>query len=243
VRALNKKLFDKVDALFIANTGLPDLTFNYFTQLPSIFGSTYLIVKPKRQTILTSFLDYGAVKKLKNHKAKLVLLKNKKQAKLALLQELKGCKRVGFNGQAVSKKAFPQLKKLLKGPKLVDCSDELEELRAIKSKIEIKKLRRACKISLEVLAKMENKIKPGKRESEIALELDYLMRKSGAENTFPSIVASGKNAGIPHHITSDKKIRKGEMLLIDFGARYKLYGSDITRTYSIGKVTVGYNPV
>ena len=68
-------------------------------------------------------------------------------------------------------------------------------------------------------------------EKECVLELEYFMKKQGSETlAFPPIVASGKNAGIPHFIPSDKKIQNG-FLMVDIGARYKNYCSDMSRTF------------
>ena len=73
-------------------------------------------------------------------------------------------------------------------------------------------------------------------ELELASELEFQSKKFGAEElAFPLIVASGKNSSLPHHNTSNKKIRKNELILIDFGVKYKGYCSDLTRMFFTGK--------
>jgi Xaa-Pro aminopeptidase len=81
-------------------------------------------------------------------------------------------------------------------------------------------------------------IKPGISEIEIASEISYLQRKNGAErDAFDIIVASGWRGALPHGVATDKKIKKGELVVIDFGCVYNGYHSDITRTIAVGKIS------
>jgi len=83
-----------------------------------------------------------------------------------------------------------------------------------------------------------NYIQPGIRENEIAAELEYQMKVLGAEKyAFDTIVASGYRSSLPHGIATDKKVKKGELITMDFGAKYQGYHSDITRTVVLGKAT------
>ncbi|MCK9907392.1 M24 family metallopeptidase, partial [Frankia sp. Cpl3] len=78
-------------------------------------------------------------------------------------------------------------------------------------------------------------IKPGVREIDVALEMEVFMRKQGADSSsFDIIVASGARGALPHGRASEKIIEKGDMVTLDFGALYKGYISDITRTVSVG---------
>lgn len=81
-------------------------------------------------------------------------------------------------------------------------------------------------------------IKPGVSEREIALELEYFMKKRGASKlSFDTIVASGSNSSMPHAQVTDRKIQQGDFVTMDFGCVYKGYCSDMTRTIAIGKPT------
>jgi Xaa-Pro aminopeptidase len=74
----------------------------------------------------------------------------------------------------------------------------------------------------------------GRTELEIAAEIEYEMRKAGSEGTpFNTIVASGKNSWIPHATATRKRLQRGELVIVDLGAIYKGYASDITRTFAL----------
>ncbi|MBU1027247.1 MAG: aminopeptidase P family protein [Candidatus Margulisbacteria bacterium] len=81
------------------------------------------------------------------------------------------------------------------------------------------------------------KVKPGQRETEVASHIKALLKKFGARPAFRVIVASGKRSALPHGFATNKIIKQGELVVIDFGALYNGYRSDMTRTYVIGKPT------
>lgn len=119
--------------------------------------------------------------------------------------------------------------KLIKSLKTKNqATDWLNKMRIIKSAEEIQLIDEACKIALASLEETKNIIKPGVSENEIAAYLEWQMRGRGAEDkAFETIVASGANAATPHAKTSAKKIAPGEMIMIDFGCKYRGYCSDI----------------
>ena len=81
-------------------------------------------------------------------------------------------------------------------------------------------------------------LKPGMTELEVAAELEYQMKKAGAENSsFSTIVASGLNSSMPHAIPGEKKLEEGDFVTMDFGCTYKGYCSDMTRTVVLGKAS------
>ena len=109
-------------------------------------------------------------------------------------------------------------------------------MRVIKDEDEIKLMKKAASIGDKALEQVLKIIKPGVMEIEIAAELEYQMRKLGGEGTsFDTIVASGKRSAIPHGVASKKRVKKGELITIDFGTFYKGYASDMTRTFALGK--------
>jgi Xaa-Pro aminopeptidase len=99
-------------------------------------------------------------------------------------------------------------------------------------------IRVAANISDTVFAKLLTLVRPGVRECDIAAEISYWHRKYGAEcNAFDPIVASGGRGALPHARATEKKIRVGDMVVLDFGCRYQGYNSDITRTIAVGNPT------
>lgn len=114
----------------------------------------------------------------------------------------------------------------------------VNQLRVIKDQQEIDAIQRAVRIVEESFEATLPSIREGAAELEIAAELEYEMRKRGSEGTpFGTIVASGYRGALPHGRASDKLIRSGELVVLDFGAYYQGYVADITRTVAVGELT------
>ncbi|MBI4056869.1 MAG: aminopeptidase P family protein [Elusimicrobia bacterium] len=112
----------------------------------------------------------------------------------------------------------------------------LGKIRVIKREEELQRLRKACAITAKAFRTLKPRVRPGRTERSVSLELEDLMQKMGAEGVaFELIVASGPNSALPHHRSSEKVIKKNEAVVIDFGCTYKLYRSDMTRTVFTGK--------
>jgi Xaa-Pro aminopeptidase len=113
----------------------------------------------------------------------------------------------------------------------------VDQIRRVKDEEEIALLARAEEISDQALAHVLPMIKPGMTEREIAMELEFQMRRLGASGvSFETIVASGKRSSMPHGVATDKKVEIGDFITMDFGCVYQGYCSDITRTIALGKV-------
>jgi len=117
-------------------------------------------------------------------------------------------------------------------------TDLIMKFRAIKDNIEINLLRKAAKLTSDGMKIAHEMIRDGIREYEVAAELEYGMRKNGGSGTaFPTIVASGYRSAFPHAGNTEKKIRKGDLVIVDIGSVYKNYVSDMTRTFIVGKAS------
>ena len=111
----------------------------------------------------------------------------------------------------------------------------VEGLRAVKDEDEIAALEKAAEIAAQALRETLSLMKPGVFEVEIAAEFEYRMLGLGAQYaSFETIVASGERTALPHARTGRRKVREGDLLLCDFGARWQGYHSDLTRTLVIG---------
>lgn len=233
-----KQLFlkTKVQTIIIRNySNYSDPNFYYFAQLSrEKYENNFLILKKGRKPlIITSALEGAGIPKSKDYKVKIAL--NPKHFVSLLKKEVKG-KLVGLNMDVMPVNSLRKLNKALKRKKFVDVSIELSEVRATKTKKEIEKIKIACKITEKTFSKMKSIFKIGMSELELASALEFQAKKFGAEElAFPLIVASGKNSSVPHHNTSNKKIKKNELILIDFGIKYKGYCSDLTRMFFSGK--------
>jgi Xaa-Pro aminopeptidase len=117
---------------------------------------------------------------------------------------------------------------------IVDAGTILHEMRLIKSDEEIEIMQRAADIASEAHIEAMKTAKPGMKEYEIEALVEYIFRRSGAyAPAYTSIVGAGANATILHYINNDGTLNDGELLLIDAGAEYRGYASDITRTFPI----------
>lgn len=124
------------------------------------------------------------------------------------------------------------------GKKLKPFSKSINEIRKIKDSEEIKKISMAEELGDQAFCYILDLIKPGKTEKEIAVELEYFMRKNGASRTsFDTICASGLRSSMPHGVASDKIVEKGDFLTLDFGCVLDGYCSDMTRTVIIGEAS------
>lgn len=153
-----------------------------------------------------------------------------------VLREL-GAKRIGFEDTAILYQDYRTLKKHLDDDvKLVSLGSAVDDLRKIKTADEIEKLTRAAKITDQALAMVEPTIQAGESEKAVGWRIEQAFRELGAEGAaFPTIVASGPNAALPHHPTGDRLIQKGEPIIIDMGAYVDGYCGDLTRTLWVGE--------
>ncbi len=143
-----------------------------------------------------------------------------------------------IDSERTSYELMQRMKKRFGGIKVIPHSGLLHQLRIVKDKSELKLLAKAADISCTAFNKLLPFIKPGITERQVAQRLEYLMQELGADKiAFETIVASGSNGAKPHAQVTDKKIKTGELVTIDFGASYRGYLADMTRTVAIGKVS------
>lgn len=155
------------------------------------------------------------------------------EALLSLLQA-EGIRRLAFESASMSFAQHRQMTASLPGVELVPCEGVVEGLRRIKDEGEISLIREAVSVAEAAYNAVLPLIRPGVSEKAVALELEFLMRKSGAEAAaFDFIVASGERSSLPHGSPTDRRMQEGDFVTIDFGARVGGYNSDMTRTVVI----------
>ena len=112
----------------------------------------------------------------------------------------------------------------------------IEALREVKSEDEIQRMRAAACLGSKVVEEVVRLLRPGIREREVAAEIEFRMRKLGADGpSFETIVASGPRSALPHARPTDRKLRRNELVVLDLGAILARYCSDLTRTVFIGR--------
>jgi Xaa-Pro aminopeptidase len=145
-----------------------------------------------------------------------------------------GLRTIGFESH-LSYAIYQELQDKLNPPMLVSTKNLIEDIRIVKEPAEVKCIREAIGVAGRAFKKIRGVIKQGCKERDVAIEMEYLLRKEGTEAIpFDIIVASGERGAMPHGIAGDKVIKDGELVIVDFGSRHKGYHSDCTRTLAIG---------
>lgn len=145
--------------------------------------------------------------------------------------------RIGFDPGHMNVATHAVISRLIRPARLVSASGLILGMRKRKSAEELQGIRRAIRIAEDAFQAVQPQIRPGQTESEIAAALVFEMLKRGAtEPSFPTIVAAGANASLPHYSPTDRKLGPGEPLLIDWGARAGWYVSDLTRMVWTGSI-------
>ena len=145
---------------------------------------------------------------------------------------------VGFEAETLSYSSVANFRKEDEDISWIPLEEDLSPLRAVKDQGEISDIERATAIAEESFETLLGYIKPGMTEADVALELEYLLRKNGGEEkAFDFIVASGHRGALPHGVASSKVIALGEMVTVDFGTVVNGYHSDETVTFATGLVS------
>lgn len=147
-------------------------------------------------------------------------------------------KRIGIDGMTMRVSEWLALEQIDPTLQVKPVEKALIGVRARKNPDEIAALRQAIQFSEQALEALLREIKPGMTEAQIGARLDALMIEAGAHGTaFASLIQTGENSSNPHGFTTDRVLREGEFLLIDWGAKYDGYLADLTRTFCIGQPT------
>lgn len=225
------KFFKNLDCILIINTNVKDPNFFYFSGLKGLFEYDILIITRKNTVLLASPLEFENA--LSQKKIKVV---KKVKNSLFLRRSVKS-KKIGFNGSFLPTALYHQIKRKYKPKRMVDISKTLEKIRAVKTKNEVEKIKKAVEITKKAFEKIPSFFKAGVSEKQLAEVFDRLLLELGSEeNAFKTIVAFGKNSASPHHEPGNSKLKKGDLILIDAGAKFEGYCSDLTRMFTFGEI-------
>lgn len=228
-----------VDCIVLKNATIPyvDDNFFYVTNLEQgLFeGSCAVIHSDGTLDILVSELEAESARK---STARLIVYKTKDEYSTTLKQLLSSFSTIGVNASGLSYFEFNKLTALLPNTKFVDVSDGFFKARLTKDEQEIQRIKKACEIADETMGAILDIVAEGMSEDELAAEINYSLQSLGAEKpAFDTISSFGKNSAEPHYGHGNVKLESGSFVLCDFGACYKRYNSDITRTFVFGKAT------
>ncbi len=218
-----------IDAALITE----EINQRYFSEFA--FSDGYLLILPQKAYAITDFRYAEEMKKEISAEFEVVTPSKLSEFIKEILSD-EGVKTFGFE-KSLSYSAFLSLQKEYSEYELISLEDIIEELREIKSPDEIEFIKKAQSITDAAFLHILNVMNPNMTELEIALELEFFMRKNGAEDVaFETIAVSGDLSAVPHGKPRGSRLQKG-FLTMDFGAKYRGYCSDMTRTVSIGKAT------
>jgi len=239
VKRVYSNLVEEVDAIVLINGTEPnlDLSFFYMTEAESgLFEECVTILWPDgSMELISSKLEEtsaGAVE------AKIKVFENRTERDRMLKNALKGVKRLGINGTGISYKAFKEIRRIIPSIHEIDVCKSIEKARLVKDEKEIGLIREACRIASEVAEEIPDFLEVGMTETEATAEISYRMQRKGANSpSFDPNASFGENSAEPHHTPGTRRLKPGDLALFDFGAKYKRYCSDITRTFPSGRVT------
>ena len=205
----------------------------------------YLLITPQNKILATDF-RYIEQAKRQAPDYKIFLISNDILDWLPRLVADLGLKRLGFEAGHITFAQHQQLTDILKQSqlKLVPVDGLIESLRVIKEPEEIELITKAVEITDNALEYIEDMMHTGMSEKEVAWEIEKFLRENGSEPIpFDIIVASGPNSALPHAKPSSHTIQSGEPIIIDIGARFGDYSSDLSRTICLGTTDDTFNKV
>jgi Xaa-Pro dipeptidase len=228
-----------VDCIVLKNASIPYVDDNlfYVTNLDQgLFeGSCAVILSDGTIDLLVSELEAESARK---SNARLTIYRTKEEFSTALKHLLSPFSTIGVNASSLSYLDFNKFTGLVPNTKFIDVSDGFFKSRLIKDEQEIQRIKKACEIADETMATIPEIVAEGMSEDELAAEINYSLQSLGAEKpAFDTISSFGKNSAEPHYGHSDVKLENDSVILCDFGACYKKYNSDITRTFFFGNAT------
>lgn len=203
--------------------------------LSEFTGSSGALIITKESRFLMSDFRYKAQGAEQAEEFEFILQEKGLLESIVSFMNSKGLKRIGFEGEHVNYNTYSQL---IKSFDVVPLTGEVEKIRLIKTDEELDLIIKACEIADQSYEYILTYVKAGMTELEVKNELEAHMTSLGASGpSFDTIVASGHRGALPHGVASDKVIEDGDMVTLDFGAWYKGYASDITRTFAVGSVS------
>lgn len=234
VKHLQKRLAEHdLDALLVTNAR--DVRY-----LTGFIGDDSWALIPRRgrtRYILSDFRFQEQVEREAPH-AKLTLRRKGLAEELAQLIEPLNIEQLAMQEQYVTLALRKTIAKHVGARRLAPIDDKLLQQRAVKTDDEIALIRKALRIQEQAYVQTLEFMQPGQPEQEVAAFLEFRMRSLGADGpSFPTIIAADANASLPHAVPGKKKLRQGGSVLIDWGARYSGYCSDLTRVVALGRMS------
>jgi Xaa-Pro aminopeptidase len=236
IQALRDAFKEELDGYLVTNP----VSLLYFTELlgaPDTLGATALLIPKEGESTLHIYGVNYEWAKAEAQNCLVELVKRGEDLNKKIIEQVKSrkLKKLGFD--MMSFQAHRRLSEALgNAATLVEKGQYVSNLRRVKDEEELKKMRKAAELTMIGMQAACDTIKAGRKEIEVAAEIEYAMRNNGSYGfAFESSVASGPRSAYPHGGCGEHKIRKGELVIVDIGAKYRNYCADMTRTFIVGK--------
>lgn len=218
------------DALLLLN----ESNMHYFCGFSPSEGIVFITKDGKGYHIVDSRYTETAQNHSKESGLEVIEINKSFKNELSELCLKHGIKKIAFENDTITLRQYNNYKEAT-GCEFIGIDDALMRIRNVKDEYEIENMIKAQRIAEKSLEEVLNHIKPGKTEKELQAYLDYVMLKNGSKGvSFDTILLTGAHTSMPHGVPSDKAVKKGDFVLIDFGATYNGYHSDMTRTFAVG---------
>ncbi|PEY41348.1 aminopeptidase [Bacillus cereus] len=206
-------------------------------------GSAGVVLLSATEAVFITDFRYVDQAKTQVQEAEIIMHKGNMEQEIANQTTRLNIQKLGIEENNMTLKQYSSLKKYT-NIELVQVSELVETIRAIKEESEIETIKVAARIADEAFQHITGFLKPGVSEFDVRDELEFFMRKQGASSSsFNIIVASGVRSSLPHGVATNKMIENGDMVTLDFGALYNGYCSDLTRTIAVGSYSKEFEKI
>lgn len=227
-------LLDDIDALLITNP----INIRYLTGFIGVAPEereAYVLKTTDKTYLFTNALYVEQAKTLSNLEVIQISRENPLSKELATLAKTLGINIMGFEDDNLTVAEFTKLKQVLKKVELIPTRNRVEDMRMIKRADEIENIKLAANITDQCFRYIEKRIRPGITESRLAWEIESFFKVKAGDNAFSPIIAFNQNSSQPHYMSrGNNPLRKGSLILLDFGAKVNGYCADMTRVLFFG---------
>ena len=222
----------KLEAILVSS--VPNITyFTGYSNFSKDEREAFLLITKNKSYIFTDGRYSEVIQKNVTHFA-LMEISSTLPFKKLLEQLVKknNLKRIGFEENNLTVSEYHRISSLASFSPF-----DVSSARTIKEQNEISFIEQACGLGDKAFNHVLKIIRPGISEKDLSFELEYFIKRNGADISFPPIVAFGTNSSVPHHQTGGQKLEHGDIVLLDFGVKINNYCSDMTRTLFFGKTS------
>lgn len=241
MRARSERIFSfvplGVDNVVLLNSRVLDSTFTYVSGVTrgGYEGCSAVLRRGERPLLVVSSLEEESARTAPD--CDFAVYTSRAAQAEHLKRAVGDPERLGIHADVATKARADEIAALFPVATLVDVTKAITDARLVKDSDEIERIRAACRVTDEVAAEIPRMLREGMSEALLAAEIAHAIHVRGAKLAFESIVGFGVNGSEPHYSPGAAKLRRGDLILVDFGSQVQSYCSDITRMYMFGRAS------